>query len=417
MAHEVKFPKGFLWGAVTSAHQIEGNNHNQWTVWELENATALAAQSSYQYDDLPIWQRIRATAKSPNNYISGQAAQSYQLFDQDLALARKLNLNSLRISIEWSRLQPDIGQWDAGALQHYKNCLIAMRKQGIEPVVTLFHYTLPVWFTQMGGFEKRSNVRYFVDFATRVLDELGGGFRYIITINEPQTYADMSYAQGKWPPQQTSSAKAMRVLGNLLVAHNKVADIAHAKNRRFKVGIAKNYDLIYPGDDAWLSRRSAEYMHLKTNTMALRAIAKKSDFIGINYKGSQRVYGYRVHNPNEHMSDVGAQMDPGNLRHVLTSVSEAYGLPVMVSGSGVADMDDMYRKWWLAQSLAAVQYARQDGAVIIGFLVYSLFDQYEWDRGFWPRYGLYAVDRTTGERTARPSAVWFAKVLKKLRSN
>ena len=410
------FTKHFLWGAATSPHQYEGSCHNQWTVWELENAKALAAQSSYQYDDLPVWPKIKSLAKAPANYTSGRAAGGYNLFEQDCALARVMNLNALRIGIEWSRVQPEEGAWDPEAISHYRQQLVAMKQNGIEPVITLFHYTLPVWFAAKGGFEKRANVRYFTEYVQYIMQELGGGMRYIITMNEPQTYVDMSYIRGKWPPQVMSSRRGYMVLGNLLYAHRKAAELIHAENRRFKVGIAKNYDYIYPGDDAWLSERSADILHFKQNTHILRRVVKSSDFIGINYKGSQRVYGYRVHNPNERMSDVDAQMDPDKLRHVLQQVHDAYHLPIMVTASGVADHQDQYRKWWLTQTVVAMQAALRDGVQVIGYMVYALTDQFEWDRGFWPRYGLAEVDYHTLKRTVRPSAVWYAKILKKLRS-
>jgi beta-glucosidase len=412
---ESSFPKGFLWGAVTSAHQYEGGLHNQWTVWELENAKALASQSSYQYDDLAVWPHIKSSAKSPANYISDRAANGYELYQQDIALARMMHFNALRLSIEWSRIQPEEGAWNAEAIAHYRQQFIAMKKNGIEPVVTLFHYTLPLWFAEKGGFEKRANARYFVEYVQRLLHEIGSGMRYIVTLNEPQTYVEMSYLHGKWPPQVVSKRRAYTVLANLVYTHRKVAEVIHADNRRFRVGVAKNYTLIYPGDDAWLSERSADAMRMVQNGSFLRRVAKHSDFIGINYKGSQRVYGYRVHNPDNHMSDVDAQMDPDNLAHVLQEVHDSYHLPIMVTASGVADHKDEYRKWWLAQNVIALRTALQNGVAVIGCMVYSLTDQFEWDRGFWPRYGLAAVDYATMKRTPRPSAVWYAKVMKKLK--
>lgn len=413
---ELRFPKAFLWGATTSAHQYEGGTHNQWSVWEFENAQALAAQSSYQYDDVPVWQRIKSMATAPSNYISGRAAAGYERYEQDITLARTMNLNALRISLEWSRIQPEEDMWDQAVVQHYREQLVAMKKQGIEPVVTLFHYTLPVWFTAKGGFEKRANVRYFVDYVQYLLRELGGGMRLIVTMNEPQTYVEMSYIQGKWPPQVVSRRRAYIVLNNLVYAHRKAAEVIHAQNRRYKAGIAKNYDVIYPGDDAWLSERSADMMQLWENTLFLRRVVRSSDFIGLNYKGSKRVYGYRVHNPDEPMSDVDAQMDPDSLRHALQRLHDDYHMPILVTASGIADSGDERRRWWLAQSMVALQAAMRGGVTVLGFMVYALVDQFEWDRGFWPRYGLAAVDYRTMQRTPRPSAVWYAKVLRKLRS-
>ena len=161
----LKFPKRFLWGVATSAHQVEGGLHNNWTVWEQENARSLAAQAPYQYGDLDSWSAVKQAAKSPDNYVSGKATNHYELYEQDLDLVRKMNMNAFRLSIEWSRIQPEKGAWDAAAVEHYKAVLAACKQRGIEPIVTLFHFTLPVWFAEIGGFEKRANVKYFVEFA------------------------------------------------------------------------------------------------------------------------------------------------------------------------------------------------------------------------------------------------------------
>lgn len=237
---KLKFPKRFLWGAATSAHQIEGGLHNNWTVWEQENAKSLATQAPYQYGDLDNWNAVESAAKSPDNYISGKATNHYELYEQDLDLVRKMNMNAFRLSIEWSRIQPEKGAWDAAAVEHYKAVLAACKQRGIEPIVTLFHFTLPVWFAEIGGFEKRANVKYFVEFAEHILQELGSRVRYIITVNEPCVYVHESYLRGSWPPQVQNRRRMRAVLKNLAAAHNRVADIVHKVNRRYKVSVAKN---------------------------------------------------------------------------------------------------------------------------------------------------------------------------------
>ena len=158
---QLRFSKRFLWGASTSAHQVEGGNHNQWSVWEQENAKSLAAQAPYQYGDLDSWDAVKQAAKSPENYVSGQAANHYELYERDLDLLRKMNMNAFRFSIEWSRIQPEKDAWNAEVVEHYRAVLAACKQRSIEPIVTLFHFTLPVWFAELGGFEKRANVKYF----------------------------------------------------------------------------------------------------------------------------------------------------------------------------------------------------------------------------------------------------------------
>ena len=417
MAHRLKlsFPKNFLWGAATSAHQVEGNTHNQWSKWEVETANVRAAQAPYQYDTLENWDNIKKVAKSARNYVSGKAVNHYELYAHDLDLVRQLNMNAFRLSIEWSRVEPSQGAWDAAAIEHYKAVIAACKQRGIEPIVTLFHFTLPVWFAEMGGFEKSANIQYFVTFATHILAELGANVRYVITLNEPDSYASQSYATGEWPPQLTNKALARRVLGNLVMAHKRVAKVLHETSRRYKVSIAKNYSYIYPGDDAKLSIWSAKWFQRKQNDVLLKRVVKSCDFIGVNYYFSDRVYGYRVHNPDVDVSDIGWDLQPQFLQQVLEQLYATYGLPIMITENGVADVSDEKRVRWLSQTMLAMQHSLDQGIELIGYLHWSLLDNFEWERGFWPKFGLYAVDRTTFERTPRQSAVYMAKLLKTIR--
>ncbi len=413
---ELKFPKNFLWGVATSAHQTEGGLHNQWSVWELENAKALATQAPYHYDDLDNWSSIKRAALSPSNYVSGKATQHYELFEQDIDLVRKMNMNAYRFSVEWSSIEPEQGAWNAAEVEHYKAVIAACKKRDIEPIVTLFHFTLPVWFVGLGGFEKSANVAHFVSFAERVLAELGTDVKYVITINEPEIYANQGYLDGVWPPQKTNKRLAAAVKNNLAKAHNQIATRLHESSRRYKVSVAKNYSYIYPGDDAWLTVRSAQIKQHRENDAFLRKVIKKCDFIGINYYFSDRVYGYRVHNPNQRLNDIGWDMQPHYLARALEQLHETYDKPIMITENGVADMNDEHRQWWLAQTIMAMQMALEKGVSLIGYLHWSLLDNFEWEKGFWPRFGLFAVDYKTYKRTPRASAVWFAKILKKIRS-
>lgn len=410
---QFKFPKRFLWGAAISSHQVEGNQHNQWSVWELENARALAAKAPYEYGDLENWPEIEAETKDPSTYVSGKGANHYELYEQDIELAQQLGLNTFRFSIEWSRIQPKMDAWDLKEVEHYRQVLLALKKRNIEPVVTLFHFTLPIWFAELGGFEKAKNVKYFAQFAERIMRELGGTVKYVITINEPEVYATQSYSEGNWPPQGQNKWRMRRVLLNLAYAHNTVAKQLHAASRRYKVSIAKNSVFIYPGDDSWLSVRIAALEQYFQDDFLLKRVIKHCDFIGVNYYFSSRVYGYRMHNPDDRLNDLGWDMQPQHLERVLERLSDKYDKPILVTENGLADSRDQYRKWWLMQSLAAMQRAMDNGVDLIGYIHWSLIDNFEWSHGYWPRFGMAEVDYKTFKRTPRPSAVWFAGVIKK----
>lgn len=410
-----EFPHDFLWGASTSAHQVEGNTYNQWTVWELEHAKSLAAQAEYHYKDLDNWDDIKAQAKNPDNYVSGSASDHYARYKEDIELAHSLHMNALRFSVEWSRIEPNMGSWDSQAIAHYREYVSQLKKQGIEPVLTLFHFTVPVWFSEMGGFEKRSNSKYFIRFAEKILTELGGDIRYVITINEPEVYAFESYHLGHWPPGVQSKRAALTVLRNLISVHNQTAKIIHSLHSRYKVSIAKNSNYFYPGDDAVLSVKSAQAMQYGQDDYVLKRVVKQCDFLAVNYYFSHRVYGYRTHNPNERVSDMGWDMAPADLEFVLERLSRKYKLPIIITENGCADSSDAKRQWWLKETFGAMQRALKQGVELQGYLHWSLLDNFEWDKGKWPRFGLLAVDYATQERTVRRSARRYGEVVKKIR--
>lgn len=409
------FPKNFMWGASVSAHQVEGGLRNQWTVWEQENASTKAAQAPHQFGDLESWETVAAEAKQPAMYVSGKATQHREKYEEDFDFLKRMNMNTFRFSIEWSRIEPEEGAWNAEAIEYYKRYIKALKKRGIEPVVTLFHFTLPLWFSELGGFEKRRNSKYFVRYAQKIIRELGISVRYIITVNEPEVYANESYLQGNWPPNRTSFWLAWRVQANLLHAHKQAARAIRLLNRRYKVSFAKNSPYYYAGDDAWLSRASAWWLQYIHDDYMLKRAVRHCDFMAVNYYFSNRVYGYRVHNPDEKVSDMGWDLSPANIQYALERLHERYQLPIMITENGLADANDAQRQWFITQTITGIHEAMKNDVKVIGYLHWSLLDNFEWDKGRWPRFGLVAVDYKTGKRTIRPSGEWFGKVIARLR--
>ncbi len=410
----LSFPKRFFWGASTAAHQVEGNTHNQWSIWELENAKALAEKAKYQASYLPKWNDIKDEAENPDNYVSGRGVDHYNLYEKDFLALKKLGMNAFRFSIEWSRVEPEEGAWNAEAIEHYRNYLKSLKEQGIEPFVTFWHWTIPVWFAKKGGFEKRKNAKYFVRFADKILHELGREFRYIIVLNEPETYIAQSYFEGNWPPMQQNKLKGLWVYQNLIFAHKKVYKLAHKLSRKFIVGIAKNSVHQYAGDNAMVSRIAAKVSTWGADYYILNQIKKSLDFIGVNYYFTNRFYGYKVHNENTKLSDMGWDMQPQNVQFVLERLYEKYKLPLIITENGCADRDDEFRRWWLMQTLLAMNNTLQKGVKLEGYLHWSLLDNFEWSSGWWPKFGLIAVDQQTMQRKAKPSAVWLAKALQNI---
>lgn len=410
------FPKRFLWGAATSAHQVEGNTHNQWTVWELENAKALAKQAEYKLVDIPAWERIKPEATRAENYVSGPAVDHYSRYEEDFDIVKKLHMNVFRFSIEWSRLEPEEGKWDVAEIEHYRQYLAALKKRGIEPFVTLYHWTVPTWFAAKGGFEKRSNVKYFVVFAERIMRELGKDIRYITTINEPDTVVGHGYFLQEHPPQSHSAIKGVMVYWNLLYAHRQIYTLGKKISRRFHIGFTKSYSYVYAGDDARMTRFAVRMDYLIRDDLILKYIGKKNDFIGVNYYFSDRYIGHSIKNENTNPNDLGWGMNPDHLEHVLTRLgSRRPNVPIFITESGVADEKDQYRKWWIAHTIQAMQNALRAGVRLEGYMYWSLLDNFEWAFGRWPRFGLVEIDYETLARTPRKSALWFGGVIKKLR--
>jgi beta-glucosidase len=438
-----KFPDSFLWGASVSSHQVEGGNHNQWTVWELENAPYLARNAEKHYAWLPVWPAIKKQAQDPNNYISGQAVDHYNRYKEDFDLVKKLNLNTLRFGIEWSRIEPTDGQWDEKEIEHYKTYIHELKKRGIQPVINLWHWTLPIWFAQKGGFAKRQNIQYFERFVKRIAKELIIPCGWVITVNEPNSYVGMSYLEGQWPPEKHRPIVAFMVVRNLTEAHRRVYKLLKSMDDDLKVGVATQCSNNQPKRPRNLIDKfvagSANYLW---NWWLLNRVRGCQDFVGFNYyftdyykgiarrnphrhlhrlrlhTGHRGPHRKRVNNPPSPANDLGWYMEPSGIYHVIMQAAKRYKKPILITENGVADMHDKYRKWWIEETLDAVQRANAQGANVIGYFHWSLLDNFEWAQGWWPKFGLVAVDREDGmKRTIKPSGRWFAEFLDKQAAN
>lgn len=246
---------------------------------------------------------------------------------------------------------------------------------------------------------------------------MGAHLRYIITINEPSVYANESYLEGNWPPNATSKLDFWLVLNNLAYAHKKSRQVIKQIQRRARVSVAHNSSYVYAGDDAWLSRKFAALMQWFKDDYFLQKVARHCDFLGINYYFSDRVYGYRVHNPEKELSDLGWDVSPENLELALIRLWNKYKLPIMITENGIADCDDELRQEWILKTINAMQNAINKDVKLLGYLHWSLIDNFEWAYGKWPRFGLASVDYNTFKRELRPSAKGFAKAIKYIREN
>lgn len=379
----------------------------------MENAQVQAAQAPYKYGHLKNWQEIKKEATDPANYVSGKAADHFNRFEHDFALAKQLRLNAMRSGIEWSRIEPEEGKFNQEALEHYRIYFQRMKAAGMTPIVTLWHWTLPVWMAEKGGFRKRSNIKYFVRYVKYLIENAPELFEgYVITINEPTIYAEESYLERRWPPQDKHVLTMHRVLVNLAVAHRRTYRIIKKLAPQSRVGLAHHCLSFYAGDHAMISKISAWVAHKMSNEYFIGlAGRRKQDFIGLNYYNAPEICGVKVQNKTEWVNDLGWDMQPDKMQPLLERLWRKYQLPIIVTESGVADANDQYRKWWIEESIKAMNGAISGGVKMLGYIHWSLLDNFEWAEGFWPRFGLIEVNYKTQQRKVRESAKWYARFI------
>ncbi len=411
-----EFPPNFFWGASTASHQVEGGAHNQWSVWELGVAKQQAETAHQRLSWLPGWRDIKDQAETPDNYVSGAGVEHYKRYKEDFKLLKDLNLNSFRFGIEWARIEPKEGEWDEKEIEHYRNYIAELRKQKIEPFLNIWHWTLPVWFAEKGGFKNRANLKYFDRFVEKVGQEFCDDITYVITINEPNVYASFSYFSGEWPPQEKSIISTIKVYFNLIAAHKRAYRILKKQRPSLMIGIAQQLANIQAkrphnlGDEM-----TTKWMRFMWNWWFLNRIKRQQDFVGFNYYFSDYYRWFKRDNPKVPLNDLGWYMEPEGLYPLLLRAWAHYRKPIIVTENGLADTGDQFRTWWLEETIVAMERALSEGVDLRGYFHWSLLDNFEWAYGWWPKFGLVEVDREHNmKRTIRPSGHKFAKYVKEI---
>ncbi|MEK7520215.1 MAG: glycoside hydrolase family 1 protein [Patescibacteria group bacterium] len=418
-----KFPDGFLWGAATAAHQVEGGNRNDWSEWEKQNAERLAREAERKFGHLPNWNDIKIQAQNPANYISSRACDHYNRYEADFDIAKSLGHTAHRFSLEWSRIEPEEGKWDEKEIEHYRKVIHALRARGIEPFVTLWHWTNPVWIRNMGGWENKKTEGFFLRYVEKIIEEFGNEIHFWLVINEPNIYAGMSYVQGDFPPCVRNMWRANRVMQNLVRTNNRAYVLLHEKlGNRIMVGSAHNLISHLPyNKDSLLDKLSSWFLNNVRNFRSFGWARGHQDFIGINYYhlekiqfvlfGKRRWYFFRTHVNQDNVTDMNWEIYPEGIYNFLLNMKK-YKLPIFITENGLADTTDDRREDYIKSHLQWVHKAISEGADVRGYLYWSLLDNFEWDKGFWPRFGLVEVDYKTMERRIRPSAYAYANICK-----
>lgn len=408
------FPSDFLWGSATASHQVEGNTVNDWSEWERVNAERLAQESVNHFGYLPQWERVKGEATNPESYLSGESSDHFHRYEEDFDLMKTLRFNVYRFSLEWSRIEPEKGLYDENALNHYRQMVQSLKLRGIEPFVTLWHWTLPLWLRDEGGILSPDFASYFLRYAQKVLSILGEEITFVVTLNEPDVVTSHAYLKGVWPPQEKSVFKWIRANLHLVIAHKKVYMLAKQDFTHLQIGIAKhniafevlsnnpwNRVLKFLGDALW-------------NRWWLNRIKNHQDFIGLNHYNRNVINSWFGRNPNKRVTDFGWEFVPESLTQALVEL-KPYHKPIYVTENGLADATDELRQEFIPRAVAAVEKALEQGAPVKGYMYWSFIDNFEWDKGYWLKFGLIEVNRTTQTRQVRPSAIIYKKLIKQKR--
>jgi beta-glucosidase len=383
------FPPGFRWGVATAAHQIEGGNwNNDWWAWEHTPGSAASVPS-------------------------GDACGSWEHWRRDVDLCHELGVHHYRFSIEWSRIEPEDGLWSLAAVGHYREQCQALLDAGIDPVVTLHHFTTPRWVADRGGWGQPETARRFAAFAERAVGELAPVLRRVCTLNEPNIVAAAGYLAGSFPPGRRDVEARRRANATFVEAHRLAVDAVRAAAPGVPVGLTlamSAYEPVGGGEE-----KLARIRHRMEDEFL--AATGGDDFLGVQAYSRTRVgpQGAVAPDPGARLVEtMGYEFWPAALEATVRRAWEvtAGGVPILVTENGIAAEDDATRIEYVSGSLAGLARCIADGIDVRGYTYWTLIDNFEWALGYRPRFGLATVDRTTFERALKPSGEWYAEVVR-----
>lgn len=392
-------PRGFLWGTAISAHQSEGNNTAS-DSWLLETITPTAFKDA-----------------------SGDACDSYELYEEDLDIAASLGLNCYRFGIEWARIEPADGMFSEAALDQYVRVLQACHARGLLPIVTYNHFTVPLWFAMRGGFEVADGADLFARFCGRATQKLGPLIGMASTFNEanivllrkvlPRFASDAAAANARAmitaaAERTDSPAFSSMLFGDpdkisavMLDAHAKAYAAIKSAPGDFPVGVTLSMQEIQgvgPGNRAAQAERTMYGGWIEA--------ARASDFVGVQTYSRLRIdaHGLMKSESGVPLTDMGYENYPHAIGATLRYAHAHIDKPIYLTETGIAATDDRLRAQFIDATVAEVAKCIAEGIDVKGYLYWSLLDNFEWTSGYAKQFGLVAVDRKTFKRTVKPSA-------------
>ncbi len=402
-------PKDLLLGCATAATQIEGGDtsHN-WYDW-CERGHIKDGTSCLRADD------------------------HYRLYQEDIALMKEMGLEVYRMGIEFSRIMPEPNRFDLDEIEHYKNELRLLRDNGIRVLVTLHHFSNPMWFEKMGGFAHKDCVGIFTRYVRFVVEQLGDLCCEYVTINEPNVYAVNGYLFGEWPPGETSLSKTLKIMKNMARAHIAAYEVIHSVRKasgfagKTMVGFANNFRVFVPARSGNLIDRFAArlfdraFQAAVTDAMVwgkwsfpLGLFGRKKgiycDYFGINYYTRSATRGFRDTTlADVPVNDLGWELYPEGLGILCNRFYTRYSLPVWVTENGTCDGKDRFRTRYIYDHLKVLS---ETNAPVERYYHWTLMDNFEWAEGESARFGLVQVDYETQKRTIRQSGRFYSAVIR-----
>ena len=412
-----QFPTGFLWGAATSSHQVEGNNkNNNWFAWENRSGKVVTGH------------RVGLAC----DWWGGR-------WKEDFDRAAESGQNSHRLSVEWSRIQPVPDTWNNDALEVYRQMLSGLRERGMTPMVTLHHFTDPLWLVAEGGWENPETPHRFEAYVKQVVSALKDYATLWCTLNEPNMYMFGGYIEGTFPPGVEDINIGFNVMANMVRGHARAYQVIHEIQAEARVGVAINYRSLTPARawllvDKWTAKVLSHLfndafpkalMNGKLNFIYKRVTIPEAvgtqDFFGVNYYTRDLVkfkfspadrFHERRFPPEASVSDTGflANVPAGLFEGIRWA--RQFKVPIMITENGIENADDTLRPGYLVEHLHQIWRAVNFNWPVKGYFHWTLVDNFEWERGWTQRFGLWDLDPETQTRTQRQSADLYETICK-----
>lgn len=415
-ASSIRFPEGFLWGTASCGYMTEGGiTTDNWYSWMMED------------QKLPPEKRAFAEPV-------GQACDYWNRFDEDHKLAHDLGVQVHRMSVEWSRVEPEQGKYDMAAVEHYGKILDSLHAHGVKTMLTLNHFIIPAWVEALGGYLNREVfIRNYREYVRLIVETLGDKVDYWLPINEPFVVPAVCYLVGMWPPYKKGMINYANAYRTMMEMHGNSYQVIKRRHPAAPVGVAFAWNYMRPYRDrnlldhfgAWFNNRGANEVFFDAYESGrltfpigfgqrIDCMKDALDFIGVNYYTPYFCKGRQAFpsRPGEHVTDRETTYWPEGMYRVLKRLADRFDTPMIVTETGVATNDEPFRIQFITEHLKAVHRATVEGANVKGFMYWSLTDNWEWNYGFKMRFGLIHIDYETQKRTIKESGTWYAQVIK-----